>query len=140
MPHAFSRPPATHRSGRFPRSRALLLASLLAVGLASLPAWAAAPATRTAQAAPEGSSRAAVQLEKSRPRGNLLATDRTDLPAVPLSEDIMYRVLASEVSLQRGLVEPAYRTYLGLAQDTRDPRFAQRATEIAFLTRSPRRR
>nr|CCA80547.1 conserved exported hypothetical protein (TPR-like) [blood disease bacterium R229] len=66
-----------------------------------------------------------------------MATDRTDLPAVPLNEDIMYRVLASEVSLQRGLVEPAYRTYLSLAQDTRDPRFAQRATEIAFLTRSP---
>lgn len=138
MPHTFSRPPATQRSGRFPRSRALLLASLVAAGLTSVPAWAAAPSTRTAQAtAPESSSRAAVQLEKSRPRGNLLATDRTDLPAVPLSEDIMYRVLASEVSLQRGLVEPAYRTYLSLAQDTRDPRFAQRATEIAFLTRSP---
>ncbi|AXW62996.1 hypothetical protein CJO94_14830 [Ralstonia solanacearum] len=138
MPHAFSRPPATQRSGRFPRSRALLLASLVAAGLTSVPAWAAAPSTRTAQAtAPESSSRAAVQLEKSRPRGNLLATDRTDLPAVPLNEDIMYRVLASEVSLQRGLVEPAYRTYLSLAQDTRDPRFAQRATEIAFLTRSP---
>ncbi len=138
MPHAFSRPPATQRSGRFPRSRALLLASLFAAGLVSLPAWAAAPAVRTAQAtAPEGSSQAAVQLEKSRPRGNLLAIDRTDLPAVPLTEDIMYRVLASEVSLQRGLVEPAYRTYLALAQDTRDPRFAQRATEIAFLTRSP---
>ncbi|AMP74673.1 tetratricopeptide repeat protein [Ralstonia solanacearum] len=139
MPHAFSRPPATQRSGRFPRSRALLLASLFAAGLASLPAWAAAPAARTAQAAPPdgSSSRAAVQLERSRPRGNLLAGERTDLPAVPLTEDIMYRVLASEVSLQRGLVEPAYRTYLGLAQDTRDPRFAQRATEIAFLTRAP---
>jgi len=149
MPHASPRLPATQRSARFPRSRALLLASLLAGGLTSLPAGAltltpltppAPSSALLAQVKPaEGKAapHAAVQPEKSRPRGSLLGTERTDLPAVPLNEDIMYRVLASEVSLQRGLVEPAYRTYLDLARDTRDPRFAQRATEIAFLTRSP---
>jgi len=124
------------RPQRFQRSRAALLAALVAGGLASLPAWAA-PAPRVTQTAQESGSgnHATVQLEHS--RGGLLNTERTDLPSVALNEDIMYRVLASEVSLQRGMVEPAYRTYLSLAQDTRDPRFAQRATEIAFLTRSP---
>jgi tetratricopeptide (TPR) repeat protein len=142
MPHALSRSPATQRPRRFPRSRTALLAALVAGGLTSLPAWSSqstAAAPLIAQAAQESGTggRAAVQIERSRPRTGLLSSERTDLPRVALTEDIMYRVLASEVSLQRGLVEPAYRTYLALAQDTRDPRFAQRATEIAFLTRSP---
>lgn len=139
MPHAFSRSPAMQRPRRFPRSRAILLASLVAGGLAGLPAWAANPnavAPLVAQVAQDG-SRPTIQLERSRSRGSLLNSERTDLPSIALDQDIMYRVLASEISLQRGLVEPAYRTYLDLAQDTRDPRFAQRATEIAFLTRSP---
>lgn len=59
------------------------------------------------------------------------------LPAVPLTSDIMFRVLAAEVSMQRGLAGPAYRTYLDLAREVRDPRFAQRATEIAFNARVP---
>jgi cytochrome c-type biogenesis protein CcmH/NrfG len=142
MPHALSHSPATQRPRRFPRSRTALLAALVAGGLTSLPAWSSqstAVAPLIAQAAKEDGAgdRAAVQIERSRPRTGLLSSERTDLPRVALNEDIMYRVLASEVSLQRGLVEPAYRTYLALAQDTRDPRFAQRATEIAFLTRSP---
>jgi len=59
------------------------------------------------------------------------------LPSVPLTGDIVYRVMAAEISLQRGLVGTAYRTYLDLARSTRDPRFAQRATEIAFNARIP---
>lgn len=60
---------------------------------------------------------------------------RTPLPNVALTPDILYRVLAAEISLQRGLVGPAYRTYMDLARETRDPRLAQRATEIAFNAR-----
>ncbi len=59
------------------------------------------------------------------------------LPNVTLTGDIMYSVMAAEISLQRGLVGPAYRTYIELARSTRDPRFAQRATEIAFNARVP---
>lgn len=62
---------------------------------------------------------------------------RAPLPSVPLTADILYRVLAAEISLQRGLAGPAYRTYIELARSTRDPRFAQRATEIAFNARIP---
>lgn len=60
---------------------------------------------------------------------------RTPLPNVALTPDILYRVLAAEISLQRGLVGPSYRTYMDLARQTRDPRLAQRATEIAFNAR-----
>ena len=59
------------------------------------------------------------------------------LPNISLTGDIMYSVMAAEISLQRGLVGPAYRTYIELARSTRDPRFAQRATEIAFNARVP---
>lgn len=141
MPHAFPRSSATRRPRRLPRSQAALLAALVAGGLASLPTWAANALTtpaliaQTAQDSGTG-SRTTVQLERSRPRGSLLNSERSDLPSVSLTGDIMYQVLAAEVSLQRGQPEPAYRVYLDLAQDTRDPRLAQRATEIAFLTRS----
>lgn len=60
---------------------------------------------------------------------------RTPLPNIALTPDILYRVLAAEISLQRGLVGPSYRTYMDLARETRDPRMAQRATEIAFNAR-----
>jgi len=67
--------------------------------------------------------------------GSAAKAARTPLPNVTLTPDILYRVLAAEISLQRGLVGPAYRTYMDLARDTRDPRMAQRATEIAFNAR-----
>ncbi|MGI4812511.1 MAG: tetratricopeptide repeat protein [Janthinobacterium lividum] len=59
------------------------------------------------------------------------------LPHVELSSQIMFQVLAAEIALQRGEVGPAYQTYLALAQDTHDPRTAQRATEIALAAQSP---
>ena len=46
-------------------------------------------------------------------------------------------MLAAEVALQRNQPAPAYQTYLALARDTRDPRMAQRATEIALGAQSP---
>ena len=49
----------------------------------------------------------------------------------------MFQVLAAEVALQRDQPAPAYQTYLALARDTHDPRFAQRATEIAIAAQSP---
>lgn len=55
-----------------------------------------------------------------------------DLPNVDLSAPIFYLVLEAEIALQRSEPAQAYRDYLLLAQQTRDPRFAQRATSIAY--------
>ena len=63
-----------------------------------------------------------------------------DLPNVAASSQIVFQVLAAEVALQRNQAAPAYQTYLALARDTHDPRFAQRATEIAIAAQSPERR
>ncbi|WP_454719903.1 MULTISPECIES: tetratricopeptide repeat protein [Cupriavidus] len=92
--------------------------------LAGHAAEAARPLTLAAEATPAPPART-----------NLLPP-KMPLPAVPLTGDILYRVLAAEISVQRGVIGPAYQTYLELARNTRDPRFAQRATEIAFNARS----
>ena len=59
------------------------------------------------------------------------------LPAVELSEDILYKVLTAEIAFQRGQWQSAYVTILAAAQQTRDPRLAKRAAEIAVTARQP---
>ena len=63
--------------------------------------------------------------------------DSKDLPNVELSGEIMFQVLAAEIALQRGEPAPAYQTYIALARDTKDPRMAKRAAEIALRAQSP---
>ncbi len=54
------------------------------------------------------------------------------LPAVGLSEELMFRYLSAEISLQRGNAFAAYATMLSIARSTHDPRLARRATEMAM--------
>lgn len=58
------------------------------------------------------------------------------LPDVELTPQILFQLLASEVAAQRGQVGSATATYLSLARQTRDPRLARRATELALADRS----
>jgi tetratricopeptide (TPR) repeat protein len=60
---------------------------------------------------------------------------RPPLPAVELSEELLFRVMLAEVALQREQPHIAVQTYLELARETRDPRIAQRATEVAWNAR-----
>jgi tetratricopeptide (TPR) repeat protein len=57
------------------------------------------------------------------------------LPEVALSSELLFQLLASEVAAQRGEVASAASTYLSMARQTRDPRLAQRATELALAAR-----
>lgn len=54
------------------------------------------------------------------------------LPAVGLSEELMFRYLSAEIALQRGNAFAAYATMLSIARSTNDPRLARRATEMAM--------
>ncbi|MFM8468173.1 MAG: tetratricopeptide repeat protein [Oxalobacteraceae bacterium] len=54
------------------------------------------------------------------------------LPAVGLSEELMFRYLSAEVAMQRGNAFAAYATMLSIARSTSDPRLARRATEMAM--------
>ncbi len=59
--------------------------------------------------------------------------ERADrLPPNDLTPQVMFQVLAAEVAAQRGQPGNAAATYLSLAQQTRDPRLARRATELAL--------
>lgn len=54
------------------------------------------------------------------------------LPSVELSNELLYKLLSAEIAFQRGDWQTAYVTTLTLAQQTRDPRLARRASEIAL--------
>ncbi|MDE1179657.1 tetratricopeptide repeat protein [Paraburkholderia sp.] len=108
-------------------ARRLLGAAVLAVwALAALPAHAQDPS-------PDSDDNVSIPDSL----GSQGADDEKNLPAVPLSSQIVFQVLAAEVALQRDQPAPAYQTYLALARDTHDPRMAQRATEIALAAQSP---
>jgi len=48
----------------------------------------------------------------------------------------MYQLMAAELAAQQGELGAAYAIYLKLARETRDPRLARRATEIALQGRA----
>ncbi|KAG0194297.1 hypothetical protein DFQ28_000543 [Apophysomyces sp. BC1034] len=105
-----------------PRRAARAAAALLAASLAL-----ALPATAQSTDSPDLT--------------DILSTPTLDeqkaLPRLALTSQLVYQVLAAEIALQRSQLAPAYQTYLALARDTMDPRFAQRATEIALFAQSP---
>ena len=62
-------------------------------------------------------------------------TGQSKLPNQNLTAPMLFDFLLGETALQRGDQEIATSTYLKLAKTTRDPRVAQRATEIALHAR-----
>jgi tetratricopeptide (TPR) repeat protein len=59
------------------------------------------------------------------------------LPNLALNEELLYKILTSEIAYQRGNWQSAYVTILATAQQTRDPRLAKRAAEMALAVRQP---
>ena len=57
------------------------------------------------------------------------------LPSVELTDELVYKVVTSEIAFQRGDWQTAYVTMLSLAQQTRDPRLARRAAEMALTAK-----
>jgi Tfp pilus assembly protein PilF len=60
---------------------------------------------------------------------------KADLPKIDLDPSVMYDVLAGEIALQRGQMAIAAQTLGRAAQNTRDPRLAERATLSSFHAR-----
>ena len=58
------------------------------------------------------------------------------LPQVELSPQLLFQLLAADVAAQRGEVGSAWSTYMSIARQTRDPRIARRATEVAVGARA----
>jgi tetratricopeptide (TPR) repeat protein len=62
---------------------------------------------------------------------------RPELPNLDLTRDLLYEFLIAEVAGQRGNLTLAAQAYVDLAKRTRDPRIAERATEMALYARMP---
>lgn len=58
------------------------------------------------------------------------------LPEVELSPQLLFQLLAADLAAQRGEVGSAWSTYMAIARQTRDPRVARRAAEIAISARA----
>jgi Flp pilus assembly protein TadD len=54
------------------------------------------------------------------------------LPNVALSDELLFKLLTAEIAYQRGEWQTAYVTTFVVAQQTRDPRIARRAAEMAI--------
>jgi tetratricopeptide (TPR) repeat protein len=61
---------------------------------------------------------------------------RSGAVSVQDAQSALFQLMISEIALQRGMAEPAYRSYMELAQKSSDARFAKRAAEIAFSERA----
>ncbi|WP_326939805.1 tetratricopeptide repeat protein [Actimicrobium sp. GrIS 1.19] len=57
------------------------------------------------------------------------------LPSVELSEELLFKLLAAEIAFQRGGWQAGYVNMLAAAQETRDPRLARRAVEMAIAAK-----
>lgn len=65
------------------------------------------------------------------------AAAQAALPDVALTNEILFKLTAAEIAFQRGQWQTAYITTLSVAQETRDPRIARRAAEIAMSASQP---
>ena len=62
---------------------------------------------------------------------------KADLPKQDLTEAVLYEYLLAEIAGQRGAVGLSAQAYADLARNTRDPRIARRAAEVAVYARMP---
>lgn len=106
---------------------AALLASLVLAACAQpprAPDAAAKPATGSAAKPPLPKVVTRAQQQRKAP-----------LPAMELSESILFKITLAEIAAQRGQPHVAVPAFLEVARETRDPRVARRATEIAWNAR-----
>jgi tetratricopeptide (TPR) repeat protein len=57
------------------------------------------------------------------------------LPSVALTSDLLYKLMKAELEFRKGNWQAPYLAMMTAAQQTRDPRLAQRATEMALSSK-----
>jgi tetratricopeptide (TPR) repeat protein len=106
-----------------------LIAAMTLVGCGSQPLAATAEPVRLSdQSSSVSKTEKAVAEEKA-------AKPEVRLPAIPLTDELLYKFLLSEIAGQRGMITVAKEGYLDLARQTKDPRVVKRAAEIAVFSR-----
>jgi len=96
------------------------------------------PATAAAPSAVASADEAAAKKPTSPRASGPAASDlkpEDQLPSVELTDELIYKLLTSEIAFQRGEWQTAFVTLLSIAQQTRDPRVARRAAEMALAAK-----
>jgi tetratricopeptide (TPR) repeat protein len=75
---------------------------------------------------------AIVQAEQEETLPHPVAEQQMNLPRLELTGEMLYEFLLGDVASQRGNPELSAQVYLDLANDTKDPRVARRAAQLAF--------
>lgn len=101
-----------------------LIASLTLVACAQQPVQPEAAAT------PEAVSKPLPKVVVRAPQQR-----QAPLPNVELSEDILFKITLAEIAVQRGQLHVAVPAFLEVARETKDPRVARRAAEVAWNAR-----
>jgi tetratricopeptide (TPR) repeat protein len=105
---------------------AIVTLSGLLTACAVAPRQEAAPATAAAaQPFAPGAGQA----------GDEKAAAEANVPNVKLTSDLLYQLMKAELDFRNGDWQGPYLTMLSLAQQTRDPRLARRAAEMALSAR-----
>jgi len=78
-----------------------------------------------------------VEVDKLEKLGEQDEVGQPELPKQDLTDSMLFDFLLGETAIQRGDSKTATESYLRLAKTTRDPRVAQRATEVALLSGKP---
>jgi tetratricopeptide (TPR) repeat protein len=109
---------------------------LAACAVAPAPAPGPAPAHEpAASAAPAGAEEAQASAEASEEQAEAAANEK--LPKVKLSSALLYKLMKAELDFRNGQWQAAYIAFMGVAQQTRDPRLARRAAEVALAAKQP---
>ncbi len=121
-----------------------MLAVFCAALLCSTPALSAGSSSKNV-AAPKDVKQKLAPEEKEKEEAkavDLLSADekaanlKSDpLPNIPLSNDLLYQILSADIAEQRGFEVYAFDTMMDAAKETKDPRLARRAAEIAVKAR-----
>ena len=93
-----------------------------------------AAAAVAATAAPDGAEAAQVEEQAAEARAE---AERARLPEVELTSSLLNQLLRAEFGFRKGDWQGPYLTMMSLAQQTRDPRLARRAAEMALAARQP---
>ncbi len=104
---------------------------VLVVASALLAACASPQATKVDEDAPDSDTQVTGAADAAD------APAPSDLPKQDLSDEVLYEFLLAEIAGQRGNLTLSAQAYADLAKRTRDPRVAERATEIALFARMP---
>jgi len=86
---------------------------------------------------PDGGDAAPAESPAAQTQAPAGAPGGPELPKQELTDQTLYEYLLAEIASQRGNAAVSAQAYADLAQRTRDPRIARRATEVAIYARMP---